>query len=100
MFLSSKINAYNRGLEHTITEDDIPLPVICRYLGIRLVYRAKIGKRIWNGPSIDRIDSTKGYVPGNIQVISDLANRMKQNATIPQLVMFAKGVIRHHGGAT
>ena len=97
LFQSSRINAYAKGLEHTISVDDIPTPLTCRYLGVKIVYRTGKRKRVWNGPSIDRIDSTKGYVPGNIQVISDLANRMKQNATPEQLVRFARGVLQIHG---
>jgi len=52
--------------------------------------------RIKTNPSLDRIDPTKGYVPGNVQVISDLANRMKQNASVEELLLFAKGVMNQH----
>jgi len=39
--------------------------------------------------SIDRIDNTKGYVRGNLQVISYKANVMKSDANQDQLKMFA-----------
>jgi hypothetical protein len=38
-------------------------------------------------PSIDRIDSTKGYTPDNIQIISWKANRVKGYATLQELEM-------------
>jgi hypothetical protein len=93
------MNAATRGVEHSICIQDIPTPEFCCYLKLKLVYRENPGKKIrtFDTASIDRIDSTKGYIPGNIQIISDLANRMKQNATIDQMLAFAKGILEIHG---
>lgn len=44
-------------------------------------------------PSIDKIDPRLGYVRGNIQVISMMANAMKRNATPAQLRQFAEWVL-------
>jgi hypothetical protein len=40
-------------------------------------------------PSLDRIDSAKGYVPGNIVVMSFLANQIKNDATWQELERIA-----------
>lgn len=40
-------------------------------------------------PSLDRIVPELGYVEGNVQWVSYLANKMKQNATPVQLHQFA-----------
>lgn len=93
---SSKANAKHRGLEHSIFEEDISIPTHCPYLGIEL--SSTICKK--NSPntvSIDRIDSSKGYIKGNIQVISNLANLMKSFATEEQLLTFAQNVLKIHG---
>jgi hypothetical protein len=43
-----------------------------------------------NVPTLDRIDSTKGYIKENIQVISFKANRLKNNATVDELKSILK----------
>ena len=36
-------------------------------------------------PSLDRIEPKKGYVKDNIIIVSDIVNRMKQDATLDDL---------------
>lgn len=93
---TARTTAKRKGIEFAITREDIVVPETCPYLGCKLTTTKGLG-RVWTNASIDRIDSNEGYVPGNIQVISDLANRMKQNATVEQLLQFAKGVFHIHG---
>jgi hypothetical protein len=91
---SSRQNAKRAGIEHTIDINDILIPSHCPLLGFELTNL--VGNKPTN-PSIDRIDPQKGYIKGNIQVISCLANRMKQNATVDQLLTFAKNIIKVYG---
>lgn len=94
--LSVYNNAFNRakkkGLEFTITKEDFDIPLTCPYLKIP-IFR---GDGIFgdNSPSLDRVDVTKGYVPGNVEVISYKANRMKNDGTLEELVVFAQEVLR------
>ena len=76
-------------------EDIIPLLVdTCPILEVPLNY-SLIGvgfKAPHNHASLDKIDPSKGYVAGNLQVISKKANAMKSNATIEELKTFTKNI--------
>lgn len=75
-----------------ITEDDIIILDKCPLLGIPFKYGSKHDK--WFTYSLDRIDNSKGYIKGNVQVITYLANTMKSQATIEQLKTFAKNILK------
>lgn len=81
LFNSTKSTALHRGLEHNIDIDDIVFPEKCPVFGIPLL---KSGREN-NSPSVDRVDSSKGYVKGNVRIISLRANRLKSNATVEEL---------------
>lgn len=67
-------------------------PAKCPVFNVPFVERG-VGFSNWS-PSIDKIDPAKGYIKGNIQIISMLANCMKRNATPEQLEQFAIWVLR------
>lgn len=82
----------NRGWEFAITAEDVSIPKVCPYLGWELTFTLGKGQCQTNA-SIDRIDSTKGYIKGNVQIISRKANTMKSNATQDELERFAKSIL-------
>ncbi len=91
----SKENAKSRNKEFNIEVEDVVIPEYCPYLGIKLETDVKKFSSP-NYYTIDRIDSSKGYIKGNIQVISHLANMMKNSATEDELIKFAESVIKIH----
>lgn len=97
LLLSCKMSARKKGLEFNITVDDIQIPEVCPILGIKLTNIQGSG-RVWSNASVDRIDSSKGYVVGNVQVISCKANTMKQDATVEELRAFCINMLEQIGG--
>jgi hypothetical protein len=83
MFYDARKRAKKKGHEFSITLDDIHIPLSCPVLLIELNYG--VGKRTEHSPSLDRIDNTRGYVKGNVAVISWRANRIKSNVTAVDL---------------
>ena len=69
--------------EFSIELEDIIIPEKCPVFGFEL---KREDKQTWMcAPSVDRIDSSKGYIKGNITVVSRRANILKRDATIDEL---------------
>lgn len=86
----AKQRAKKKRLEFSINVEDVKIPSNCPILDIPL---EKTNNKN-NSPSLDRIDPSKGYVKGNIQVISWRANNLKSDGTLEEfqkLVAFLKG---------
>jgi hypothetical protein len=73
--------AKRKGWEFSITEADITWNTVCPILGIPLNYTNSA--QLDDSPSVDRIDNSKGYIPGNVIVISWKANNLKSNGELP-----------------
>jgi hypothetical protein len=70
--------------------ETMEIPDYCPVLGLKLNYDGvELGCSGWtrsdNSPSIDRIDSNKGYTKDNIQILSWRANRIKNDSTPEEL---------------
>ena len=69
------------------------LPERCPILDIELIKNDS--KRLGNSASLDRVDNNKGYIKGNVRVISFKANHMKANASIQELLKFSQNIIKY-----
>lgn len=83
------LKKYN--LEFNIDKSDIIVPEFCPLLEVKLIRGDKNNYK--HTHSIDRIDSSKGYIKGNIQIMSMKANTMKNSSSLEELIIFAKNVI-------
>jgi len=81
---STRQRAKIKELEHNLTVPYLKSlkQTNCPYLGIPLAWDSK--EHCDNTPSLDRINNSLGYVQGNVQIISKLANQMKSSATFEQ----------------
>jgi hypothetical protein len=88
-----------RGLPFLIAADDLqPVGTACPALGVPWATSGPFS------PTIDKILPELGYVPGNVVVLSDRANRIKADATIPEIrsvLLYLESVLmnpqRFHG---
>lgn len=80
----AKNRAKKRGIAFEITASDLLWPTHCPVFGFELDYGARKSLQN-NAPTLDRIDPAKGYVKGNVQVISWRANRLKADATVEEI---------------
>jgi len=90
MWNRSKARAKRKNLEFAIEISDIIIPSVCPLLNIPLVKgEGSYGPKP-NSPSLDRLDSSKGYVKGNVWVISHRANNMKSDSSLDEFQLLAK----------
>ena len=99
MLRRAKQRAKDKGLKFNLSVEDVITPEFCPILGIELkMHKGRSGGNP-NSPALDRIDNNKGYVKGNVMVMSHLANMMKSSATTEEMVKFAEWVIKTHGNS-
>lgn len=93
IWLRAKTRAKSKGQEFNIEVKDVVLPEVCPVLGIPLKHNSGKSGAYKDSYSLDRIDNSRGYVKGNVQVISQLANSMKAGANPKEMLLFAKWVL-------
>lgn len=73
---------------------------VCPYTGLKLVLPKNTagfddGNIHADRASLDRIDSSKGYVLGNVQFVSQMANFAKRDVSHDEMVRFCRAVATH-----
>lgn len=87
----TKSNCLKNNIPYNITVDDLyPLPLTCPVLGLPLNWMLEGRGSPNDCPSIDRLEPSKGYVKGNVRIISQKANRLKSNASAAELEAILK----------
>lgn len=84
MLSNARGRAKRCGFEYNLDQDSFEIPSVCPILGIEI----KLDNNnidYDSSPSLDRIDNNKGYIKGNVQVVSMRANRLKADATAEEL---------------
>jgi hypothetical protein len=90
MLSNARFRARRDGLPCTITEEDIEIPTHCPVLGRRLtLFEGRQGGSD-DSPSLDKVIPELGYIPGNVLVVSQKANRLKNQLSTTQLIAFAR----------
>lgn len=100
MLARAKARANKYQIECDIELEDIEIPEICPILNIPLTCHSGTSGGKPDSPSLDRIDNTKGYIKGNVIVVSHLANMMKSSATVQNLIDFATWVFNTYKSPT
>jgi len=83
-----KRRASQANIPFEITVDDVRelTPAVCPVLGVELSHTDSVDF----SPSIDRLDSSKGYTVENIRIISTRANRIKSDGTVDEHLRVAE----------
>ena len=118
-FIRKKANAKIKGIEFTIEPTDIPgvkideaitvasnrggrkytsweaieYPKVCSKWGIELDWN--LNRIQLNSPSLDRIDPTKGYIPGNVRLVCNSYNSAKSNCPPDEWDIIEKKIARN-----
>lgn len=84
MLTRAKSRAKQNNIPFNLELADIIIPETCPLLGIPIEIQLKKGYHP-NSPSLDKIIPEKGYIKGNVWVISNRANTLKNDATLQEL---------------
>lgn len=91
LYMEAKHRSKARGVEFRIAESDIPpMGEACPLLGTP--WPSADDRNGMTTPSLDRIDSRRGYVPGNVWIVGRRANMVKNDGTAAEHEAIAKAM--------
>ena len=90
MLARVKSRAKKNNLPFNLELGDIVIPDICPLLGIKI--KSTEVRNSPNNPSLDKIIPEKGYIKGNIWIISNRANTLKNDASLQELELLVENL--------
>lgn len=99
--LNKKQGAVRRGMCFEITAKQVWELYLkqnrkCVYTGMELSFKKEQGKGVT--ASIDRIDSSIGYTPDNIQIVHKFVNVMKREFTHDEFIDWCRQIVNYNDG--
>ena len=89
VLIRARERAEEQGVPFTLTAENLPPDsLVCPVFGVALTR----GGRRDNTPTLDRLVPGLGYTPENVWWISGRANRLKADATVPEMYSIADAV--------
>lgn len=102
-----KNRAKRKGIEFSLTVEQVTWPSTCPIFGFPLIYTPNEFLQRWKAPTIARIDDAAGYIEGNVKVVSYLASplasaladsSLKLEMAPPETIAFTEWATRQlHG---
>lgn len=103
LFTQCKCNARQRKLPFELTiqmVEELLKDMTCSATSLPLTFDSIDGERYARRPwfpSLDRLDNSKGYVPGNVRVVCSLYNFMRSNHADEDVLTVARALVARHG---
>lgn len=97
IYWSSVTNSKNRNLEHSITREFLnelfdKQNGLCYYTNLPMLKDIRNSDNNNDSVSIDRYDSSKGYIPGNVVLCRWIVNRMKNDIEFDQFLQIVSDI--------
>ena len=100
LFYYAKNRAKACNLEFSLRLSDIVIPENCPVFGTPLIRKMDgVGSPCNDSPTLDRVDTTRGYTPDNVWVISFRANRIKCDGSLQEFDQLISSLENINSGA-